>query len=130
MVEVRIGAAPGNGTRVIDRPSPRRNSLSLVSRFCPRLIAAKLYLAGSLRARPTNSCIVLAGTDGWTRTTDGDDEVMPIGTKLLIGSYWIFVDSVDVTARSLVTNISVWPSPAAAATMAAPRAPLAPLTFS
>src|SRR5262249_50199543 len=125
-----MGAAPGNGTRVIDRPSPRRNSFSLVSRFWPMLIAAKLYLAGSARARLTNSCMVLAGTEGWTRTDEGDDEAMPIGAKLLIGSYWIFVVSVDVMARSLVTNISVYPSPAAEATMVAPRAPLAPLTFS
>ena len=87
MVEVRMGAAPGNGTRVIGRLSPRRNSRSLVSRFWPRLIDAKLYFAGSARASTMNSCSVFAGTEGCTSTTEGDAETRPIGAKLLIGSY-------------------------------------------
>ena len=60
---------------------------------------------------------------------DGD-ETRPTGAKLLIGSYCSLDEIVDVTARSLVTNSKVCPSAGAAATIAAPRAPLAPLTFS
>ena len=57
-------------------------------------------------------------------------ETMPIGAKLLIGSYWMLLDIVDAIAMSLVTHSSVCPPPGAAAASAAPRAPLAPLTFS
>src|SRR5262249_54385428 len=106
-VEARIGAAPGNGTRTMGRLRPRRNSRSLVRRFWPRLMDAKLYFAGSARARVMNSWSVAAGTEGCTSTTEGDEETRPIGAKLLIGSYWIFVDRVEVTARSLVANRSV-----------------------
>src|SRR5207248_5723385 len=107
MVEARIGAAPENGTRTIGRSSPSRKSLSLVSRFCPRLIEAKPYFAGSARARSTICRNVFAGTDGCTSTTDGEDEAMPTGAKLFTGSYWIFVDRVAVTSRSLVANTRV-----------------------
>src|SRR6476619_4086512 len=116
-----MGAAPGKGTRTIGRSSPSRKSFSLVRRFWPRLMDAKLYFAGSARASWMSSCKVFAGTEGWTRTTDGDDE-----TRLLIGSYCSLDEIVDVTARSFVTNSKVWPSGGAAATIAAPRAPLAP----
>jgi hypothetical protein len=125
-----MGAAPGKGTRTIGRFSPSRKSFSLVRRFWPRLMDAKLYFAGSARASWMSSCKVFAGTEGWTRTTDGDDETRPTGAKLLIGSYCSLDKIVDVTARSFVTNSKVCPSAGAAATIAAPRAPLAPLTFS
>src|SRR5262245_62440960 len=110
MVEVRIGAAPENGTRTIGSSSPKRNSFSLVSRFWPRLMEAKLYLAGSARASAISSCRVLAGTEGCTSTTEGDDEATPIGAKLLIGSYWILGDRVEVTERSLVAHRSEGPA--------------------
>ena len=103
-VDVRIGAAPGNGTRVMSSFSPRRNSRSLVSRFCPRLMPAKPYFAGSARASAMNSCRVFAGTEGCTSTTDGDADTMPIGAKLLTASYCTFLEITGVIARSLVTH--------------------------
>ena len=68
---------------------------------------AKLYLAGSARARATNSRMVFAGTEGCTSTTDGDEDTMLIGTKFFNASYWTFLEITGVIARSLVANISV-----------------------
>ncbi len=74
--------------------------------------------------------MVFADTEGWTSTTEGDEEATPIGAKLLIGSYCTFLDIVGAIAMSFVTHMSVRPSAGAAAASVAPRAPLAPLTFS
>src|SRR5262249_22870772 len=75
-VELSMGAAPGTGMRTIGSFKVRRKSLSVFRRFCPRLIDAKLYFAGSARASVANSWTVFAGTDGCSRSTDGEREMM------------------------------------------------------
>ena len=76
------GGRPGKGTRTIGRFSPSRKSFLAGEQVLAELMDAKLYFAGSARASWTSSCKVCAGTEGWTRTTDGDDETRPTGAKL------------------------------------------------
>ena len=55
--------------------------------FWPSLIVATLYFPGSARTSAISSCTLVAGTEGCTSRTDGEAEAIPIGAKLLMGSY-------------------------------------------
>jgi hypothetical protein len=72
----------------------------------------------------------LAGNEGWTTTTCGEAAAMVTGAKLFTASYGTLLDTVGATAKSLVTNKMVCPSPGELAAVPVPTTPLAPVRFS
>src|SRR3954454_5500683 len=76
-----------------------------------------------------SSCIVLAGNEGCTTTTCGEAAAMVTGAKLFTASYGTLLDTVGATAKSLVTNRMVCPSPGEFAAVPVATTPLAPVRF-
>ena len=81
-------------------------------------------------ASATISFTDVAGNDGFTNSTFGNNAMTPIGLNALSLSYGNFANSAGFTANDDASSISVWPSDAAFATALAPICPLAPGLFS
>src|SRR3954470_9657523 len=84
-VDADAGPPPLNGTWVMSTSNASLNNSPARCAGVPLAAEASLNLPGLAFATATSTLTVVAGVDGWTTSTCGDEHISEIGSKSLYG---------------------------------------------